>query len=474
MKETEVMKDRKHRRIAGGSLLTVAATAVVALLIGTSPQSDETAKARSPAPQSTGGYATQAKNLATRVYAADTAQKRYQAVLAVMRALKVGVYTGDGGQIVAGNEAGPNDFYLYQFEVKAIANALGRRSLTSVEQVAKELSKLTENEKISAVQLAGAMKDGAVEARTSPTQYDSLVALLARELGLKHKWSYDLAKGIAPKTPALDPLQAFLARADVTTTLGREARQSATTLRSSGPCNPDGFKGDAGKWVAFGKWVANKIPAVSNAVSIYDDAIDLSHAATLMDGIKATVKPADSKLKAAVGSPHRDPTGFSVTIRLEMKLDKRTREIIKCGQMAGMNIPKDGPLKKIPVKWFRPQFTLSKISLDDWGKVVCKDDGCRQTNRDGQATFRFTAGRYSKALCPKKDSCGLISTANGGLTAVPEYLSAFGNVPGQLVQYLVPKGLAKTWAVRNWCMYLPNGKSGYRADGRQATSARRC
>lgn len=65
-----------------------------------------------------------AKRLAARVARARTPAAGYRALVAVMRALNVGVYSADGKAVVRGAERSVHDFYLYDFQLWIMAAAL--------------------------------------------------------------------------------------------------------------------------------------------------------------------------------------------------------------------------------------------------------------------------------------------------------------------------------------------------------------
>ena len=87
-------------------------------------------------------YSKLAKSLAKTVSKAKTAEDRYDALLSVMSVLCVGVYTGDGKAVQAGCERGPDDFYLYDFQLDGMANSLGRSEMWTLTDVANPLNSI--------------------------------------------------------------------------------------------------------------------------------------------------------------------------------------------------------------------------------------------------------------------------------------------------------------------------------------------
>ena len=68
-------------------------------------------------PSAAAGPSEQANALAKAVIQAPNDAARVAAVMAVLAALNVGVYTGEGQQLLGGAERGAGDFYLYDIEV---------------------------------------------------------------------------------------------------------------------------------------------------------------------------------------------------------------------------------------------------------------------------------------------------------------------------------------------------------------------
>ena len=108
--------NRNTSRIALAVTAALVSAAIVAVPEG-GASTFETGSA-SKRPRSEAGLA---KKLAARVTGARTPTARYRAILAVMRTLDVGVVTAKGKTVVRGGR--PHEFYLYDFEIKAMAAA---------------------------------------------------------------------------------------------------------------------------------------------------------------------------------------------------------------------------------------------------------------------------------------------------------------------------------------------------------------
>ena len=127
-----------------------------------------------------------------------------------------------------------------------------------------------------------------------------------------------------------------------------------------------------------------------------------------------------------------DQLRFSVQVIMR---DEYPETLIDCGALAGFKFPKKGPVPGVTIVW--REHGTSGGGLDAHGEVAFElDDG--KTGPDGIATMKFT---------PKAEGfagVGRVRQASGGESAMPLYLSAFGNVLGSLVQWLVPKGRRDT------------------------------
>ena len=177
-------------------------------------------------------YAALAKKLAGRVIAAKTGPARYKAVLAVMKALHVGVYTSRGKPIVRGAERSLADFYLYKIQVSGLAGGMRHAPSGSVSGLADFLAAAGirfGGSPITGESLRTALLGGVKSAAARPKSPFSLVPLLLRELGLRHKASYDLMKDVPDAKLRLDALQSFLLAEDFLVPFIRKSSSADTT-----------------------------------------------------------------------------------------------------------------------------------------------------------------------------------------------------------------------------------------------------
>ena len=205
--------------------------AVIAALVGCAAVSPVTTAAAHAATHRSAGkhppsQAVVARKLAVSVTHARTPTARYNAVLAVMRTLDVGVFTGKGKMLVPSGL--PHQIYLYDFEVKGIAAALGRAQTMSADDTANRLSEAgvtPGGQPLTAAKLAQALAASTRAALARPRARASVVPLLARELGRRHRPAYDLATAVPDKL-RVDALQTFLIDADVAVAASRRSRAS--------------------------------------------------------------------------------------------------------------------------------------------------------------------------------------------------------------------------------------------------------
>ena len=109
----------------------LAAVAAAAVLVSMSPG----ASAR-PQPS----QAALASTLARKVESAGTPAARYQALVAVMRALRIGVYTSAGKIVAGGAERSLADLYFYDFELRALAAGLAQGTTSESGDLAAQLA----------------------------------------------------------------------------------------------------------------------------------------------------------------------------------------------------------------------------------------------------------------------------------------------------------------------------------------------
>src|SRR3990170_1300952 len=139
-----------------------------------------------------------AEALADRMARARSNRARERTLLQVMEAVHVGVYTPEGMAVARGAERGWGDFYLYDFELQALAENLGRDQtydLTTIAAILEQVGLQIEGTAPTAQDVLRGLQQAIIDSRENPDDPYSLVPLLIQEMGLQRKDSpYDLAQ----------------------------------------------------------------------------------------------------------------------------------------------------------------------------------------------------------------------------------------------------------------------------------------
>jgi hypothetical protein len=127
-----------NRPIARVWIVAAAAFGCLAVLAGSSPSADGARASRGVKIAADSDPGVTARRLARAIVSAKTPLQRHSAVLTMLRALNIGVYSASGRRAFAGSEDTPDDFYLYDFEVSLLAKTFASRRVTA-RQVASGL-----------------------------------------------------------------------------------------------------------------------------------------------------------------------------------------------------------------------------------------------------------------------------------------------------------------------------------------------
>jgi hypothetical protein len=404
-----------------------------------------------------------ARKLAVGVTRARTPTARYNAVLAVMRALHVGVFTGKGKVLVPSGL--PRQIYLYDFEVKVIAAALGRGQTITAEDVAGRLSAAgvtPRGQPLTAAELARALTSGTRVALARPRTRLSVVPLLARELGRRHRPAYDLATA-APDKLRFDALQTFLINADVAAAASRRGRAGRGASAATG-----GLAGDETPCFG-GSDVANELSPlgqmlidlfnskIGEGLKLVSGVVDLVHGEFLAWAVAVT------NATPTTQSTHYGPAGFhGGSPNAGMPLDFRVRVVmldnygdfvINCGPLIGFKIPKKGPIPGIAMLWqegppLPPNApALNPVTrLNNFGSTTYPTGP--RTDANGEAVLHFVPNTE------KVPGFGTVHHAASIMSVTALYQSAFGNLPGSVAQFLTPKSVTFNWSVS---FHMPYG-----------------
>jgi hypothetical protein len=435
----------------------LATCAAAAVLVGGSIAAVATADTPSSGAQASAGQATQAETLARQIVRADTTAERLQALRGVMATVGIGVYRGNGTRLVAGSEYGTDDFYLYDFELKSLAGALGRGARFNLKDLAEGLSSLRDagDPKLGAAALRKALADGINSAQAAPDEELSLVPLIVDELGTERRRNrVRLASGTTPlREKSLDALQRFLIVADVALPLLRSAQEREATAASGAsaslteappethPCaNSIGENGS--EFFRFGKWGLGLIKRLGTPAKLAGPIIDGIHGSILAFSVYVDMQSKSNQTLPHYG--HYGPNGhkpaeWTFTTRVIM-LDDLGQTLTKCGWMAGVEFPPKGPLDRVHVVWFEG-------TLPQYGTVRACGRPCKFTNQNGVATLEWI-GAYDPCNRNVPRSCaGGTEDHIDTVTSIAQYLSRFGNVLGYVAQTITPKFGVAAWSI---------------------------
>lgn len=406
-----------------------------------------------------GGPSQQANDLATAVYAATDDDARYAALLDVMDALNVGVYTGSGQQVLGGAERGPADFYLYDIELRMMAGAIGRGQTWGVADLAMQLSMMgfaPEGEIIDPEATRQAILRAVAASRTTPAEASSLPPLLVRQLGLEEDDPYDLFTNPSLDAIRFDALGFFILLAGASvpamqddlslvsgaSDLVAQSNGVLTSASTQNPCDPSArFDGDAVKdaW-SWAKIFGDLVGLYGEAIASGGAVLDAVHGAVLSFSVGVT--SLDSRLETHYG---HDTPGAPLQFRVKVEMrDDLPEFMIRCGWIAGTDYPPQGPIANVSVHWFWP-------GLGEHGDVSCGsvcapflESGLSidATGPDGIATLHF---QPRNELSP---GTGWIVEEYGVVTGIALYQSRFTNLLGSYAQYLTPKSGTTAWSVR--------------------------
>jgi hypothetical protein len=269
-----------------------------------------------------------ARTVAERLAGATTVREREQALLEAARALHLGVYREDGTPLLKGAERSDHDFLVYDFELSILAEALSRGETVDLAGFAELLSDLGIRRGGSALQpgdLAQILVTGTQSALRSPTDPRAIVPLLVRELGLRARPAYDLARE-APLGLRLDAFQRLLLVADVASRPSRSLAGSAVPGSHVPPRGCLNFSGDPNLNVSFGgyEWTGTTSPS----------SAAFQHAAILSEALRLRTSSAEGQ-ETHYG--HEQP-GKALEFRVVLDMTVQVPREIRCGPLAGLRI----------------------------------------------------------------------------------------------------------------------------------------
>jgi hypothetical protein len=412
-----------------------------------------------------------AQQLAASVYTATSDTARQAAILAVMKALHIGVYDETTGKAInRGEEYSPRDFFLYRYELATLSGAIERGETRTPVDLAAVLTAIGIKPGGRAVEpdtMRLLLHYATQGAMLHPDDKTSLVLLLVRELGLHHSAPYDLNGEVPADKVQLDALQYLLVEADLLGPIMHRATQVkggllqdrvsiATFLCqnikiSTSLFNPftylDGSQVPLGYILntALGNQIADLVSSLTKLGTVADS---VNMASTVAYAIHAMVLA--YSLKVETLSPnamvtHYGPAGhFSsddgkplvFAARVVMQ-DDYGDAVRKCAETAGFTLPKKGPVPGVGISWMQD----GDEEIEKYGTVTYAPTD-EKTGPDG----------ISKAIFTPKDetvpNVGVVVTKEGGYSPRALWGMAFENPLATINQLITPKtGPEVRWAV---------------------------
>ncbi|MBI4455097.1 MAG: hypothetical protein HY644_04275 [Acidobacteria bacterium] len=416
-------------------------------------------------------YESDPFRLADAVTQAPNSSDRYDALLDIMRALNVGVYTGKGEALARGAERGPADFYLYDFELSAMAGALGRKETWSASEIAGQLSNFgvqSSNNSLNAEKLQEVLTSAASESTQDPGNPLSLVLLLIRELGLRHTPPSDITATASTQQIQFDALQRMLIISDVMLpsvprrTIDFSVKSLIASLNEPGDrCSFIGstetsrFK--LGKLLSKGLRTAARVggtalEAVHNAylglvIDIQETKSSRNH--------NTHLGPGGSGHSWTFGGPPGAPLHFEIGAQMLEDLSTRYQEVVDCGALAGLKFPPKGPIKGVQIRWDYPPVGSDYDLLIKHGRTSYMEE----TNAAGVASLDFYPDDEPENTKPWR-STGDMKLDKGVLTPSPAFLEVFGNITGMGLEYIIPRFLFMSFSIEY------HNAGGYKVDGK--------
>jgi len=396
------------RSLRRPTVLVLAMTLIVAACGSATPSSivEASAPAGSAAAQGESGSsdaatpaigdvrpATDPGAAASAVRAAQTDEGRRDAILAMFAGMGIGVYRGDGAPVVAGAERSAADFWVYDFEVDALAASIGEGELVTLDDMASDLAAAGVTAgaaPIGGEGLSAAIRQAQDAASTAPSDPASYPMLAARTLG------FDAASATAtPGTVRIDELTGFLILADLllpslaaeppptaaeppaaaadaavpALPVGRGLLASALTAAS--PCDQIATQNQRNSWS-----VGQLAQALAGGVHRGMPLSSYLHAFLMNAMVDAQVRTEDFHM-AHDTTAQAQPRHQVVTYTLRIDPSRRA---VECGLLRAALLGVQGGIKAMPVTW-------SYGSMERFADPICAGATCGTTDATGTVTL---------------------------------------------------------------------------------------
>jgi predicted nucleic acid-binding Zn-ribbon protein len=412
-----------------------------------------------------------AYTLANQLVEARSEQEVAAKLTEALKKIHVGIYTVDGKQLLAGAERSQNDFFLYDFQVKILAHAFflrnGMAMATHTRMLGKALLELEQPAEMEPV-FNAALTQRYREAEQKPDDPMSFITLLTDGLARQQVEPYSLDETHRFERANVDPIQSFLIMLDFFLRPPPPKGPTGlnwfpslvTTAYAQGPC--DGILGDDAQGYygrgtdvftevvgALPNMAGKVVSAIGNVTGVGGAIADL----LILYGMNIKLTPEPYTVHLVHDSDDSDMMFIQALVTFDAQ--GVPDAVLKCGWMAGKQMPANGPLKDVELKWdffpaLRPHLEMSSEMLRGPNpRIVATAGGLRtNTNEAGTSSFLITVKQ-----CP--DKRGLILGQDYMAMVTARYVTKSIPTPGMLgfglILKLGPGALE----------YLMGGRNGY-------------
>jgi hypothetical protein len=325
--------------------------------------------------------------LAGALSAASTDAARSRAVLAILKAFHLGVYTSGGRRILAGSERSARDLYLYDFEVTAIVTQLDAGKRISLDTLAALLAHAgfttPRGAPLDATTLQTVLRAAVQNAVNHPAAKGVLEPLLLRQLGFAHATPNDLASSPLIE---LDALQFALIAADLFGTLHASAAFRRSAVDASrrvvlGRDDCDTFLGDL-EWTL--NWFASRMRDQHMTTQIETGTLMEEYHGDMVGtvGLETDVETPNGLETHYGPAGHTTDAGKPLIYRIHVVLMTPSLNAPMCGSLADLHLPPPGPLRDVLV-------TMDTGGLEKYGTVEYSPSD-RHTTMNGVVQMTFT------------------------------------------------------------------------------------
>jgi hypothetical protein len=360
--------------------------------------------------------------LANQMVEAKSEQEVAERLKEALKKIHVGIYMPEGKQVQAGAERSQNDFFLYDFQVRILAHAFFLRNgmvmASHTRMLGKALLELEQPAEMEPV-FNAALVQRYREAQQKPDDPMSFITLLTDGLARQQVEPYSLSETYRFERVRVDPIQSLLLMTDFF--LRPPARKGpaglnlkwlpslVTTAYAQGPC--DGILGDDaqgyyGRGTDIFTEVVGALPNMAGkVVSVVGNVTGVGGAIAdllILYGMNIKLTPEPYTVHLVHDSGDSDMMFIQALVTFDAQ--GVPDAVLKCGWMAGKQMPANGPLKDVELTWdffpaLPPYLEMSSEMLRGPNpRIVATAGGLRtNTNQAGTSSFLITVKE-----CPDK------------------------------------------------------------------------